>query len=295
MLYWIGNLGARVSHRGWPALLLVALVLARGETASSSEIYRLVWADEFDQAGPPDANNWTFERGFVRNEELQWYQPDSARCEGGRLVIEARREPIPNPRYDPESPRWQRRRPQADYSSACLTTRGRHQWLYGRFEMRGRIDTGPGLWPAFWTLGTARPWPGCGEIDVMEYYRNRLLANAAWQGPQHRPAWDTVSRPLASFNDPQWGERFHDWRMDWNKDSIKIYVDDELINQVDVAAATNDDPQQSHPFREPHYLLLNLAVGGTQGGDPAGTEFPAQFVVDFVRVYQPLPATSESE
>ena len=277
-----------------PSAVVAALVGACG-TSLAAESHQLVWADEFDQAGPPDPQNWTFEHGFVRNDELQWYQPANARCDGGRLVIEARREHVANPQHDPDSRRWGHRRPQADYSSASLTTRGRHQWLYGRMVIRGRIDTRPGLWPAFWTLGSARRWPGCGEIDVMEYYDGKLLANAAWLGGRGRPAWDSVDRPLASFDDKDWSNKFHDWRMDWDQDRIKLYVDDELMNEIDVAAAVNSDDQRTSPFREPHYLILNLAVGGTRGGDPSGTEFPARFEVDYVRVYQPLPAVSEAE
>jgi beta-glucanase (GH16 family) len=261
-----------------------------------------VWADEFDQEGPPNPKNWTYERGFVRNDELQWYQPANARCEGGMLVLEARREQVANPRHDPQSRRWDRRRPQANYTSASLMTRGRHEWLYGRFVMRGRIDTRPGLWPAFWTLGTARHWPGCGEIDVMESYDGKLLANAAWLADRRgQVAWDSVDRPLVNFgdgdgdSDKNWANRFHEWRMDWDRDRIKLYVDDELLNEIDVAAAVNDDEQHSHPFREPQYLLVNLAVGGTRGGDPSVTEFPARFKVDYVRVYQQPSAVNESE
>jgi beta-glucanase (GH16 family) len=73
-------------------------------------VYRLVWADEFNVDGPPDPQNWTYERGFVRNEELQWYTSANARCEGGLLVIEARRERIENPRYDQDSRDWKRQR-----------------------------------------------------------------------------------------------------------------------------------------------------------------------------------------
>ncbi|MEX2093473.1 MAG: glycoside hydrolase family 16 protein [Pirellulales bacterium] len=280
----------------WLGIAVVpALVGASGPTLAADG-YKPVWADEFDQDGPPNPQNWTYEHGFVRNDELQWYQPANARCEGGMLVIEARHEQVANPRHDPQSRRWDRSRRQADYSSASLMTRGRHEWLYGRFVMRGRIDTRRGLWPAFWTLGTARRWPGCGEIDVMEFYDRKLLANAAWlAGRSGRVAWDSVERPLASFDDKNWGNRFHEWRMDWDRNRIKLHVDDELVNEIDVAAAVNDDDERAHPFREPQYLLLNLAVGGTRGGDPSGTEFPARFEVDYVRVYQQASAVSEPE
>jgi beta-glucanase (GH16 family) len=249
--------------------------------------YRLVWADEFDRDGPPDPRNWSYERGFVRNEEMQFYRPENAWCEKGNLVIEARRERLANPDYQEGSSDWRRSRKFAEYTSACLITRGLHEWKYGRFEMRGRIDTRAGLWPAWWTLGTAREWPGGGEIDMMEYYRGLLLANVAW-GSRRRwePTWDSVRKPLAEFGDSRWSEKFHVWRMDWSPERIDLYVDGRLLNTTDLAATVNPDPEAANPFHEPHYMLLNLAVGGTAGGDPAQTEFPARFEVDWVRVYQ---------
>jgi beta-glucanase (GH16 family) len=274
--------------------MIAGVCLGTSDRSLAADSYELVWADEFDQDGPPDPKNWKFESGFVRNDELQWYQPDNARCAGGQLVIEARREQVPNPEHDPESRRWNRRRPHADYTSSSLMTRDRHEWLYGRFVMRGRIDTRPGLWPAFWTLGSARGWPGCGEIDIMEYYDNKLLANVAWLGERRVTAWDAVERPIASFGDKQWSGEFHEWRMDWDHDWIRLYLDDELINETAVATAANHDRRQTNPFREPHYLILNLALGGTRGGDPSQTEFPARFEVDYVRVYQRPPASQKA-
>jgi beta-glucanase (GH16 family) len=209
-------------------------------------------------------------------------------------VIEARREQLANRGHDPQSRRWDRRREHAEYTSASLITRGLHQWLYGRFVMRGRIDTRPGMWHAFWTLGTARSWPGCGEIDIMEYYNGTLLANACWLGKRGQPAWDSVKRPLATFDEADWSDKFHEWRMDWDREQIRLFVDDKLVNEIDVAAAVNAG-DAAHPFREPQYILLNLAIGGTRGGDPSATEFPARFEIDYVRVYQPADEITPSE
>ncbi len=263
--------------------------------------YELVWSDEFEVDGPPRADNWRYERGFVRNQELQWYQPENARCEGGLLIIEGRRERVANPRYVPshgddrDHGDWRRSRPWAEYTSACLTTRGLHQWRYGRLVMRARIDTRPGLWPAFWTLGSARHWPACGEVDIMEYYRGQLLANAAWLGKRRAPQWDSTKRPVGELGGPDWATKFHVWRMDWDRASIRLLVDDLLLNEVDLATTVNSDTEQANPFREPHYILLNLAIGGSQGGDPADTHFPARFEVDYVRVYQPTTAAAATE
>jgi len=247
--------------------------------------YEFVWSDEFNKDGQPDPNNWTYENGFVRNEELQWYQPDNARCEDGLLIIEGRRERKTNPNYRPGSNNWKESREYAVYTSSSLTTRRLHSWMYGRFEMRGRIDTRPGLWPAFWALGVQGEWPSCGEIDIMEYYRGMLLANAAW-GTEKRwvPKWDDVKKPITDFNDPNWSAKFHVWRMDWDEDNIKLYVDDELLNTVDLKETVNSDGK--NPFRQAHYIIVNLAIGGTVGGDPSNTEFPAKYEIDYIRIYK---------
>lgn len=295
-----------MAHCCWAPLVLLgtASVVFAQETVQSADRapadrpaadgFELVWSDEFDVDGPPNPDNWSDERGFVRNEELQWYQPDNAVCRDGLLVIEARRERVANRRYDPESRRWNRRREFAEYTSSSLLTRRHHQWLYGRFVMRARIDTRLGLWPAFWTLGSERGWPGCGEIDIMEYYRGDLLANAAWLGRRRRAAWDTVKFPVKNFNDPDWSDKFHVWRMDWDENQIEIFVDDRLLNEVDTTQVENNDREGANPFREPHYIIVNLSVGGTNGGDPSETEFPARYEIDYVRVYQ-RPADGEPE
>ncbi|HEX6924912.1 MAG TPA: glycoside hydrolase family 16 protein [Longimicrobiaceae bacterium] len=264
--------------------VVAAICLVLPTAAQAQSDYRLVWSDEFDQPGQPDSTNWTYERGFVRNEELQWYQPENARVENGMLIIEARRESKPNPTYQPGSDDWRRSRPEIDYTSASLTTRGRHSWQYGRFEMRARIDTRPGMWPAFWTLGVSGRWPAGGEIDIMEYYRGMVLANVAWARDEPgRAFWDDLRKPIDDY--PRgWEDEFHVWRMDWTPERIELYLDDELLNSTDLSETVNFDGR--NPFHAPHYLIVNLAVGGTNGGDPSATEFPARYEIDYIRVYQ---------
>ena len=257
-----------------------------------AEGYRLVWSDEFDQPGRPDPKNWAYETGFSRNEELQWYQADNARCENGMLIIEARRERKKNPNYKPGSRDWRRAREYAEYTSANLITRGLHAWQYGRFEMRARIDTRPGMWPAWWTLGVRGFWPAGGEIDIMEYYRGLLLANVAWaertgNGNRLRARWDDVRIPLSEMGGPTWSQSFHVWRMDWDEHKIELSVDGRMLNSTDLDQAVNPEGiRPSQPFQQPHYMLVNLAIGGTQGGDPTQTQFPARYEVDYIRVYQ---------
>lgn len=254
--------------------------------AQPDERYKLVWADEFNRNGVPDTNNWNYEKGFVRNEELQWYQLENAVCRNGLLMIEARREEKPNPFYEEGSNSWRKNRKTIQYTSACLITRGKHNWQYGRFEMRAKIDISKGMWPAWWTLGAARPWPANGEIDIMEYYRGKLLANIACLGNGREPEWFSNTFSTDSLGGSKWASEFHVWRMDWTEEFIALYIDDILLNKVHLDSLYNKDGTGFNPFKQPHYMLVNLALGGQNGGDPAETSFPRTFEVDYVRVYQ---------
>ena len=255
--------------------------------SSPPDGYTLAWSDEFNTNGAPDPQNWTFENGLVRNQELQWYQPQNARVENGLLVVEARRERQANPRYQAGSTDWRRGREAADFTSSSLMTRGLHTWQYGYFEMRARIDTRDGLWPAWWTLGASGNWPHNGEIDIMEYYRGNLLANVAWGGAaRSRAIWDDVRKPIATLGDPDWSKKFHVWRMFWDERSIRLSVDDVWLNDVDLARTVNEDGSAINPMHQPHYMIVNLAIGGTSGGDPSQTTFPSRYEVDYIRAYQ---------
>lgn len=248
--------------------------------------YKLAWSDEFDKNGELNSANWSYEKGFVRNHELQWYQPQNATCENGYLVIEARREQRPNPNYIEGSKDWRKNRPMIDFSSSCMITAGKKSWQYGRFEMRARIDISQGIWPAWWTLGVEKDWPANGEIDIMEFYRGKLLANIACLSANKRTEWHSNTFPVDSLGGANWASQFHVWRMDWEKDFIALYLDDQLLNKVLVKDLVNKDGTGFNPFQQPHYMLLDLAIGGDNGGDPYKSTFPSRFEVDYVRVYQ---------
>lgn len=261
------------------------LLLCSSAVSAQKENYKLVWSDEFNKDGRPDSTKWNYEKGFVRNEELQWYQQENAYCKKGKLIVEARRETKPNPNYVSDSKDWRKNHANIDYTSACLITRGKKDWMYGRFEMRARIDISSGMWPAWWTLGINKPWPANGEIDIMEYYRGKLLANIACLDANKKAEWHSNRFSVDSMGS-QWSSKFHVWRMDWTKDFIALYVDDQLLNKVTVESLYNKDGSNFNPFRQPHYMLLNLAIGGQNGGDPSNTAFPRKFEIDYVRVYQ---------
>jgi beta-glucanase (GH16 family) len=251
--------------------------------------YKLVWSDEFNRNGKPDSRNWSFETGFVRNHEDQWYQQENANCKDGMLIIEARRTQFKNPDYARESSDWKKNRQNIIYTSSSINTAGKQAWQYGRFVMRARIDTNAGMWPAFWTLGVQGKWPANGEIDIMEYYRGKILANIACASSKaSKPEWFSNTKAVSTFKEKEWAKKFHIWRMDWDVDAISLYVDNTLLNKVELSKLKNKDGSNINPFRHPHYLLLNLAVGGDSGGQPGKTVFPRRFEVDYVRVYQNL-------
>ncbi|MBE3065233.1 MAG: glycoside hydrolase family 16 protein [Spirochaetes bacterium] len=233
--------------------------------------WRLVWADEFDGSGLPDPKEWTYEEGKVRNNEAQYYtkaRAENCRIERGMLILEARKEPFTGPRG------------RGDYTSASIETKGLGSWQYGRLEMRARLPQGLGVWPAFWTLGAKGGWPACGEIDIMEFVGhdpNKTHGTLHWRdGGKHASKGGhlAVSKP--------W-EAFHVYAVEWSADRIDFFYDDTKFNSIALAQA---DDNGSNAFRQPHYLKLNLALGGSWGGKIDDTVLPQRFIVDYVRVYQ---------
>jgi beta-glucanase (GH16 family) len=257
--------------------------------------YELVWSDEFNGTGSVDAANWSFENGFVRNKEVQWYQSANAFQQGGNLIIEGRKEnPLNtrlNPNYVAGTGNWKKSRKYINYTASSITTQGKKSWLYGRFEIRAKVTNLTGTWPAIWTLGNSCEWPSNGEVDIMENYGGNILANFAWGTNTRWDAkWDSVKlntkRNFVS-NDANWLNKFHIWTMDWDVNKMSIYLDGMLLNEVNLNTTSNGTAKCSgqNPFRQPHYLLLNLALGAN-GGSVNNLAFPTQYIVDYVRVYQ---------
>lgn len=276
--------------------LLALLTLALQGHGLAQNGWKLIWSDEFNVDGSYNSDVWEPEQGFARNHEAQWYQGDNAFCQDGCLVIEARREKRNNPLYrkDASQQDWRRNRKNIEYTSASLTTRKSFSFTYGRMEVKAKIPTAGGAWPAIWLLGKGMEWPSCGEIDVMEYYRingvPHILANACWgSDKRYQAIWNSKRIPFTHFTDKdsQWADKFHIWRMDWTPRSISIYLDDELLNEIPLKETVNGTlGNHTNPFQKPQYILLNLALGGDNGGEIDNKQMPMRYLIDYVRVYQ---------
>jgi beta-glucanase (GH16 family) len=234
--------------------------------------WTLAFADEFESAGVPDPAKWGYELGYIRNNELQYYtsRPENVRVEGGNLVIEARREPYQGYRY----------------TSASINTLGRFELLYGRVEVRAKLPTGLGTWPAIWTLGTNRAqvgWPACGEIDIMENVGfDPLRVHASVHTAAYNHTAGTHKTAIITVTSPS--ENFHVYAMEWDADKIEVSVD----GQSYFTFRNEGTGARAWPFDKPQYLLLNLAIGGSWGGQKGVDDgpFPHRYLVDYVRIYQ---------
>lgn len=234
--------------------------------------WTLVWADEFEQAGAPDPAVWRPEEGYLRNKEAQYYtrgRSENARVEKGVLVIEARKDD------------WKGK----PITSASLTTQGTKSFLYGRIEARAKIPTGRGTWPAIWTLGEDKRsagWPACGEIDILEnvgYAPRKIHANIHCAAYNHRKG-NGKGRVIEV--EAPWAD-FHVYAVEWHEDRLEFFYDD---TRYFTYRKESDDPAV-WPFATPHYLILNLAIGGGWGGQKGIDEtlFPHRFEIDYVRYY----------
>ena len=135
---------------------------------------QLLWHDEFNGTGEPDGNIWRFETGFQRNEEDQWYQKDNAQMKEGALCIEGRQEAVKNPNYQAGSSDWKKNREYSEYTSSCIVVKDAYVFKYGRMEVRAKIPVAQGAWPAIWSTGNWWEWPLGGEIDMLEFYKEKI-------------------------------------------------------------------------------------------------------------------------
>lgn len=240
--------------------------------------WELVWSDEFDGTGAPDATKWTYDVGNWGwgNNEPQYYTKDrreNARLEDGNLIIEARKNDMGQ-----------------EWTSARLTTRGKVSFLYGKIEFRAKAPSKDGTWAAGWLLGDdyrdELSWPYCGEIDVLECVGSEI-DDATGKGINHASCHTrsyyfkegthiTAVKEIADMTNA-----YHTYTIEWAPDGIKAFLDGEHYYTYDKIAN-----ELEWPFAKPQNLIVNLAMGGGMGGAIDPSIESQQFILDYVRVYE---------
>lgn len=261
------------------ALVLLVLPPRAGATWS------LVWSDEFDGTAL-DAANWTPAIGNGcpslcgwGNNELQYYRSQNIAVGGGFLTITAKRENYGG----------------AQFTSGRLHSRGKQSFLYGRIEMRAKLPTGGGMWPAFWMMPEADVyggWAASGEIDIMESANGTTTVGGALHYGGEWP--DNTSTSTGYTPGYNFADDFHVYTLEWEPDAIRWYVDGVLFSTRTSSQwySANAPGNARAPFDQEFYILLNAAVGGWYTGctEPAcvTADFPQQYVIDYVRVYEDI-------
>jgi licheninase len=274
------------------SIILILLLLGCDSSSSQDDAvdeqpgdiegWTLVWNDEFEGEGLPDASKWSYNVGGHGwgNDELQNYTENrlrNARLENGNLVIEAVKESFEG----------------SDYTSARLVTKGKGDWTYGRFEIRAKLPSGRGTWPAIWMLASQNEygagfWPDNGEIDIMEhvgYDPDVVHSTVHTLAYNHRSGTQkgdqiTVSNARSAFNV---------YRIEWDERAITAYVNDELYFHFRNERLTEPSAGFAEwPFDKPFHVILNIAVGGDWGGAQGVDDsiWPQRMEVDYVRVYK---------
>jgi len=235
---------------------------------------RLVWSDEFDYTGSPNAAKWDYDLGGNGwgNNELQYYtdREENAKVENGNLIITAALESYGG----------------NDYTSARLVTRNKGDWLYGRIEVKAKLPEGRGTWPAIWMLPTDWEyggWPNSGELDIMEHvgydmgYVHQTVHTEAYNHTLGTQRGGDIY--VADVH-----QAYHIYAMNWYEEVVKFYVDNHLVFTFSNEHSGSD----TWPFDQRFHLLLNIAVGGDWGGVEGVdiTVFPQTFEIDYVRVYE---------
>ncbi len=233
-----------------------------------------IWADEFEKNGAPDPTKWSYDIGGSGwgNNELEYYTDsrNNSNVADGKLIITTLKENYGG----------------RNYTSARMATRGKGDFLYGRFEIKAKLPAGKGTWPAIWMLPTDfayGDWPKSGEIDIMEHvgYDPNVIHITT-----HTLAYyfKINTQKTAIKTIPTATTDFHIYRIDWTPLAIKGYIDDSKVFEFD----NENTGFQVWPFDKRFHILLNLAYGGDWGGAQGidDTALPQKMEVDYVRVYK---------
>ncbi len=231
----------------------------------------LIFEEDFSKQTSLDLSHWTIDVGDHGggNNEAQYYTPGmhNLSFKDGALNFEGRQE-----KYKTK-----------DYTSAKIWTKGKLAWTYGRFEIVAKLPTGKGTWPAIWTLGVKQnheSWPELGEIDIMEHIgSNQDMIHFSLHSKLYNHRINTQATFFTKI--PHVSEEFKTYILDWDEEKIAFYVDDQHM-----ATFKKSDYADSWPFDKPHYLILNLALGGGWGGKIDDSCLPQSLSIKSVRIYQ---------
>jgi uncharacterized repeat protein (TIGR02543 family) len=226
---------------------------------------------------------WGYEVGYQRNNEVQYYVSGASNGwqEGGNFIIEGRKESMGG----------------YAYTSASIITTNKYYWKFGRAQIRAKIPAKSGMWPAIWGTGEVGTWPHNGEVDIMEYYGEKILANVAvGTTTQWNAKWDGGNRTLSNLLavDSNWRNAWHIWTMQWDDLNVRIYVDNILVNTISQSWMKNTDGYNTtwgpqYPFQSNGMnCWLNLAMGGNAGGDPTATmnSGPQRYLIDYWKIWE---------
>ena len=259
------------------------------KTSDGREL-KLAWSDEFNGEGLPNPEFWSYEVGYIRNNEAQYYTDgrlENIFQKDGLLTIRTLKE-----EYDIADKPNNKGRKTAEYTSAAIESLGKASWKYGRIEVRAKLPKGKGIWPAIWMMGDnikTEGWARCGEIDIMEYVGHTPRTSHSTVHMQRKggKSWENVSYGKnIRFDKPGEApeERFYTYALEWTKDNMLFFVDDALV--LEFKRSEQEPKTEIWPFDQPCFMILNTAIGGAWGGEIADDACPTEFQIDYVRVYQ---------
>lgn len=245
----------------------------------SAQRYELVWSDEFN-GSKLDTDTWNTWKGSAFNNELQCYtdQDKNIQLQDGMLMLTAHREQV------------QCANLLRSYSSGRISTDTLNAgWEHGRFEVRAKMPSGTGFWPAFWLMPAKLiGWPRGGEIDILEYRGNLVTeTNAAihyWrEGCTGNSSTCRVVEEENLDTGIDLSATFNIYALEWTPSRLIWYFNEDPYFEVDLTTLS----AEYNPFTGPFYIILNLAVGGNYLPNPTpSTVFPQAFSIDYVRVFQ---------
>jgi len=256
----------------------------QGDIPTLSENWELLWSDEFNDE-ELDLTKWNklnWKPGWVNNE-LQAYTDRDTNIflENGHLVLQGNIEPG----YSGTD--YVGNNYVADYTSGRVNTDDKFSTTYGRFDIKAKLPAGKGSWPAIWMLGesiSSIGWPQCGEIDIMEHVGyDQGLVHGSIHTQDYNHMYGTQKSGSKYVDDIT--DAFHVYSLEWSPFYLRYLIDNEPF--FFVYNDSNGDFGK-WPFNDPHYLILNLAIGGDWGGvqGVSASAFPMKMYIDYVRVYK---------